>query len=168
MQLHLIRRKRESKIKMKTSNLILSSVFAVTLTFLTSCNSPSEKVVKAEEKVTDANENLVKADEQYVQDMNNYKKDAEEKLAANEKSTAEFNARIENKKEVAKKEYQEKIAKLEQRNTDMKKRLEDYQAGGKENWKSFKNEFSHDMNELGQAFRDLMKKNVKTSSSNEI
>ena len=50
---------------------------------------------------------------------------------------------------------------MEQKNTDMKKRMDEYKADGKEQWKKFKAEFSRDMDELGQAFKDLTVKNVK-------
>ena len=39
--------------------------------------------------------------------------------------------------------------------------MSDYKADGKENWEKFKAEFGHDMDELGNAFRDLTVKNVK-------
>ena len=42
----------------------------------------------------------------------------------------------------------------------MKKKMDDYKAEGKEQWEAFKTEFSHDMDELGQAFKDLTVKNV--------
>ena len=43
----------------------------------------------------------------------------------------------------------------------MKKKLEDYQAEGKDSWETFKTEFSHDMDALGNAFKDLTVNNVK-------
>ena len=39
--------------------------------------------------------------------------------------------------------------------------MEDYKADSKENWESFKTEFNHDMDELGNAFRDLTIDNKK-------
>ena len=43
----------------------------------------------------------------------------------------------------------------------MKQKMADYKENGKDNWKEFKAEFNHDMDELGDAFRDLTKNNVK-------
>ena len=56
---------------------------------------------------------------------------------------------------------EKKIDELEQKNSELKKRLDDYKADGKEKWEKFKAEFSHDMDELGKAFKDLTVKNVK-------
>ena len=54
-----------------------------------------------------------------------------------------------------------KVADLDKKNSDMKKKMADYKASNKENWENFKTEFNHDMNELGQAFKDLTVKNTK-------
>ncbi|MFN0047523.1 MAG: hypothetical protein ACKVOU_00200 [Cytophagales bacterium] len=43
----------------------------------------------------------------------------------------------------------------------MKKKMDDYKEDGKENWEKFKTEFNHDMDEIGNAFKDLTVKNVK-------
>ena len=39
--------------------------------------------------------------------------------------------------------------------------MDDYKADGKDKWETFKAEFSHDMDELGHAFKGLTVKNVK-------
>jgi hypothetical protein len=126
-----------------------------------SCSSPSEKVENAQDNLVKANQDLDKANEEYLSDIENCKKEAAEKTAANEKSIAEFKARVENEKKEVKKEYYDKIAKLEEKNNDIKSRMADYKAEGKEKWEIFKTEFSRDMNELGTAFKDLTVKNVK-------
>ena len=74
-----------------------------------------------------------KANAEYLVDIENYRKEAAAKIAANDKSIAEFNARIESKKEAAKADYKKKVAELEKKNTDIKKRLDDYKAAGKDN-----------------------------------
>jgi hypothetical protein len=51
--------------------------------------------------------------------------------------------------------YAQKIAELEQRNIDLKKRLDDFSAEGEAQWETFKDEFTRDMDELGNAFKDF-------------
>jgi len=128
---------------------------------LTGCSTPEEKVEKAEVNVTDANKDLNKAQDGYLADVENCRQETANKIATNDKSIAEFKARIEHKKKNAKADYQKKLAELEQKNNDMKKKMDDYKAEGKENWEKFKTEFNHDMNELGKAFKDLTVKNTK-------
>ena len=145
---------------MKKSILTMAAFACIAGAIVTGCNTPAEKVENAQDNVTAAKEDLNKANEEYLVDVENYRKEAAAKIAANNKSIAEFNARIENKKEAAKADYKKKVAELEQKNTDIKKRLDDYKAQGKDNWEIFKIEFSRDLEELGKAFKDLTTKNV--------
>jgi len=93
--------------------------------------------------------------------MKNYKTESLDKIAANEKSIAEFNARTEHEKKEAKADYKAKIAELEQRNTDMKKKMDDYKEDGKENWEKFKVDFNLEMDELNQSFTEFKDKHTK-------
>lgn len=146
---------------MKIPNLIIAFISITTLALLVSCKSPAEKVEKAEEEVTEANQNLEKANEEYLNDVEAYRLQTADKIADNEKNIIEFNARIEAKKKDANDDYKKKVAELDKKNNDMKKKMADYKASGKENWENFKTEFNHDMDALGQAFKDLSVNNVK-------
>ncbi len=146
---------------MKKSILLFTASTLLTGAILTSCSTPAEKVENAETNVTEANEELDQANDEYLADITSYRTMTDDKIAANEKSIAEFEARIANEKKEAKADYQKKIDELNQKNTDMKKKMDDYTADGKENWENFKTEFSHDMDELGTAFKDLTVKNTK-------
>lgn len=146
---------------MKKSILTIVTCTFLTSTIFTNCSSSAEKVEDAQKDLIEANSDLVKANEEYLTDIENYRKETAAKIAANNKSIAEFEARIENEKEEAKAEYREKIAKLQQKNSDTKKKMDDYKADGKANWEKFKTEFNHDMEELGAAFKDLTIKNTK-------
>lgn len=146
---------------MKKSILILASATLVSSLALTSCNSSSEKVDNAEQAVTDANNALEKANQEYFADIDNYRTETAEKIAANNQSIIDFNLRIEKEKKEVKDDYKKKIAELELKNSDMKKKMDDYKAEGKDKWETFKTEFSHDMDELGTALKDLNVKNVK-------
>ncbi len=145
---------------MKKSILMSSATALLAITMLSSCNTPAQKVENAQQNVSEANQDLEDANEEYTRDMENYRRETNEKIAANNKSIAEFNSRIQDKKNVAKTEYQNTIIALEQKNTDLKKRMDEYKEDGKENWEKFKIEFNHDMEKLGQAFKDLTVKNT--------
>ena len=146
---------------MKKLLTVFLTTSVLSLFILTSCSTPAEKVVNAEYKVTDANKDLDKANTEYLADITSYRKETADKIAANDKSIADFNARIANEKKDAKADYKNKIDALEKKNSDMKKRMDDYKADGKDKWEIFKIEFSHDMDGLGKAFKDLTVKNAK-------
>jgi outer membrane murein-binding lipoprotein Lpp len=146
---------------MKKTLLVL--VFAVILTgiIFTGCKSNKQKIETAQENVDDANEALDEANDAYLKDIEKYRIEAANKIAANEQITIDFNKRIETEKLEAQVEYKLKIAELDKKNTDLKKKMDDYKETGKENWEKFKKEFNKDMEELGKAFKDLTVKNSK-------
>ena len=144
---------------MKKLSLIFSALLLMAGTELISCNTSAEKVEKAEDEVKVANENLDEANAEYLSDVEQFKLETNQKIADNAKSIADFNARIATDKKLAKAEYKEKIAALELKNTDMQKKMADYKADGKDGWAKFKEEFNHDMDELGKALKDFTVKN---------
>jgi len=145
--------------------ILASTIIALIITgsFIISCgnSSSSENVEDAQDEVAEANENLNEANEAYMIEMKSYRSDADKKIAANNKSIEEFKARVDQEKKEAKAYYLRKIEELEQKNSDMKKRMDDYKADGKEQWETFKTEFNHDMDEMGNAIRDIGVNNVK-------
>jgi phosphoenolpyruvate-protein kinase (PTS system EI component) len=147
---------------MKNLNLIFAipTLMGASL-FFTSCSTPAEKVKDAKENVTEAKNELKDANEAYLADVESYRREAAEKIEANNQAIIEFNKRVQNEKMEARADYKKKIAELEKKNTDMKKRMDDYTADGKDNWESFKMEFNRDMESLGLAFKNLTVNNVK-------
>jgi hypothetical protein len=146
---------------MKKLILTLSVLSFVTASLTMSCTTPAEKVENAQAKVDKANDALDKVNDAYLTDIETYRKGSFEKIVANDLAIKEFRARIEAQKSNAKADYVNKITVLEQKNSDLKKKMDDYKASNKEKWEIFKAEFSHDMDALGQAFKDLTVKNVQ-------
>ncbi len=146
---------------MKISIVVLTVFALIASAYVTGCKTPAEKVGSAQTNVIEANKDLDVANKEYLADIEKYRKETADKIAANDKSITEFKARIDREKKTAKDEYSKKIMVLEQKNTDLKKKMDEYKSDGKEQWEAFKAEFSHDMDELGQAFKDLMVNNVK-------
>ena len=91
-------------------NLIKTVAAFVLLTgfVLTSCNTPAENVENAEENVTEADQALDQAKEDYLTDVEVYRKETAEKIAANEASIVQFKARIATQKKEAKADYEKK------------------------------------------------------------
>jgi hypothetical protein len=147
--------------EMKKTILALAAGTFIAGAFLTSCNTPSQKVENAQENVAQANQELEQANKEYLEDMASYRIETANRIAANGESIKEFNARIARDKRAANAEYKKKMADLEQKNSDMKMRMDNYKEEGKDKWFIFKAEFNHDMDEMGKAFKDLAVKNVK-------
>lgn len=131
------------------------TTIAISGIFTSSCNSPAQKVENAENSVNKANIKLDEANKEYLAEVESYRQEVADKIAANDKIIEDFNARIENEKDEVKADYRKKIAELERKNSDTKKRMDDYKIEGKEKWADFKAKFSQDMDELGRAFSNF-------------
>ena len=127
----------------------------------TSCQSSSQKVDNARHDVIMAKFNLHDAKLEYQTDIDNLKKVTAEKIAANDKILAEFDARIETQKVATKADYKKKVIELEQKNSDLKMKMANYKEQGKENWEKFKADFNKSLDELAKAFKGLAVLNTK-------
>lgn len=146
---------------MKKIFFSLAFSFLIAGVFFTSCNSPEEKLDASQENVEDAQQNLDEAKAEYADQYNKFKLESDEKITANEKIIAELKEYSKTKKTETRIAYDKSIADLEARNQAMRVKVGIYKEEGNEKWQSFKLEFNHDMNELGEALKDLTKDNKK-------
>lgn len=146
-------------------NLILIPAISILMigASLTGCNSAAEKVENAETKVNEADENLDKAYKEYLEEVVRYREEKAEYLAANQKSIEEFKSQIREERNDLSVEYLAKISDLEKRNAAMKIKMDNYKESGKEKWILFRDEFTHDMQELSQAVKNLTINNQSTN-----
>lgn len=134
----------------------------------TACNSSATKVENAENKVEESRTDMIEANidlnqvrQDSIDEYQRFKKEASDKIIAHNQSIIDFRARVASDKRKNRAEYEAKLFKLEQKNTDLKKKLDDYKDGGKDKWVKFKNEFNHDMEELGASLKDFSTKSKK-------
>ena len=146
---------------MKNSILTMTAIALIASAVVTGCNTSAKKVENAEDNVAAAEQDLTKANQEYLADLQKYREEVAMKIATNNKSIAEFNARMDNQKAEAKADYKKRIDAIQQKNSDMKKKLDEFKAESKEQWENFKAEFSRDMEDLGIAFKNM------TTSSNK-
>ena len=141
--------------------LIFTITASVLLTgaIFTSCHTAAEKVENAKEKSIKADEDFNIAIEEYLADVENFRIETAAKIEANKQMIADFNLKIASAKKDAKAYYVEQIAVLEQKNIAMKEKLDAYEVSGKDNWETFKTEFSRDMDDLGEALKNFTIKN---------
>lgn len=120
-------------------------------TMFTSCQSSTGKATKEKN-------NLIEAQKDSIQQ---FKAKSLAQISHYEKSISELKAGLKNDKMEISATYKKQMADLEQKSNDLKKKLEDYKEEGVEKWVAFKNEFNHDMDVFGKAFKDLTVENVK-------
>ncbi len=146
---------------MKKTIYFLTATLFASGSIIIGCKPSVEKVENAEEKVSEAKHDLSESQMDYSEAIQNLRVETDAKIAANEKRINELKAKVENEKIEARAARKEKIAELELKNKEMKKRMDEYNDNGKEGWESFKREFNHDMDELGNALDNLTVNNKK-------
>lgn len=139
---------------MKKSILTLAVTAITAGSMMTGCSSSEEKVTK----VTVDTKSDEQLKEEYTNEYNQFKLESDNRIAENEKEIA---ALKEENKKLKKADREKAIADLEERNEAMKAKMREYKDDGKDKWQSFKREFSHDMDELGQSLKDFTKNNTK-------
>lgn len=144
--------------------VLSASLFAALL--FTACQpAPSTPEVEAaKDKVKDAQHELKTAEKAATnEEWVVFKKESEEKILINETTIADLKDRMSMSSKKYDALYEEKIDKLEKQNKVLKARIKNHDAmeNRKEDWATFKTEFNHDMDELGQALKDLTVNNKK-------
>ncbi len=128
---------------------------------LSSCESKQEKVEEATEDVRDAKEDLKEAQRELNAEYPAYRNDMDARITANEKEIARLREIINKPGEKPlDNARRERIDDLEKRNSELRARLYGYE-NERSDWEAFKREFNHDMDELGNSFKDAGKDNVK-------
>ena len=148
---------------------ITASFMAGTVFILIACQSSDQKVEDAKDKVKDANQNMKQVqndaniDEQKKANAEAWRmlrNEWEAKIKNNEIVIADLKVQLKKSGKNYDAAYEKSINDLERRNKDMIARI-DADDKSQSDWESFKREFSHDMDGLGQALNDMTVNNKK-------
>ena len=146
---------------MKKSMLTFAIAGAIVITGSTAFGQENKKAKEARSDVKEAQKELRLAKTDSVADYQQFKKDAEKQIAENQKTIAELKAKKWKDSNENKEKYDKKVLTLEQKNNNLKKRIDGSTSTETSAWTSFKREFNHDMNELGNSIKDIGTNNVK-------
>jgi TolA-binding protein len=145
----------------KSNKLTLTIAALAAVVTMSSCDSPAKKVEKANTNLNEAEANYNQSVIDSIADYENFKRDAETRIDENEKAIAAFRSRMLSENRKWKEEDQRMIDGLEQKNINLRAKIREYKENGKDEWKSFKAEFKHDMDELGDAIKGITIDNKK-------
>lgn len=148
---------------MKKSIFALASIMVFAVTIVTSCKPKTAEEQESQEKVEDAKDNLAAAkdslsvarreatDEEWIA----FKNASDSTIIANDMKIAALKLKIKNTGNKIDSSYQKSIYVIEQRNKNLKLKMDAYKNDVNSDWQSFKREFKHDTDEIGQALKDL-------------
>jgi len=148
-------------MKKNIISLILVSSF-ISAAVLTGCSPSTSREEAAQAELKQAKNELVEAQRAAnASEWQTFKDESEIKIKDNEIRIASLKLKINNSGKALDKLYQEKVDALEVQNKALEAKMNDYEKTGKNNWQSFKREFNHDMDELGNAMKDITINNTK-------
>lgn len=143
-------------------------IFAfVVLTFVTgitvvSCKPATKEENEATEKAQEANQELIDVKKAATaQEWQAFKNSGDSLINKNDEKIAELKLKMKNTGKSIDTKYKDNIEVLEQKNKDLKVKMETYKNDTNADWQSFKSEFNHDMDELGQSLKDFTVDNKK-------
>jgi len=140
---------------MKMKYFILTGIVFITGLVFTGCSDNRDD---AKENVKQANQEMIDAQVQYEKDWQQFKSDAEAKIAVNQKTIDDFKAAMKSTSTKFKATYENTVLTLEQKNIEFKTKINDYQYKGKENWEEFKRGFNTDLGIVEKALKDIFEK----------
>lgn len=148
---------------MKIKSLITILILSITSILIGCADSDKKPEIQAND-LDKAKDELIVAEENYAAEVLKFKNQSNEKIAENEKLIAEIKPKMVSKNKSVKAEkdgIENKIGILEKKNNELKLKLNEFQDKGEEQWKTFKEEFSHDVDELGKSLKDFRVDNKK-------
>lgn len=148
---------------MKKFVYLFSAITLVTGLSLASCNNSTEdgtteNDTKKDTVVIEEKNDVVTIKIATSEEWAAFKADAEAKIEANEKRIAEIKVNMKKPGKLFDKMRAERIEALEQRNRDLRLKITAYETN-KTDWEKFKEEFNHDLDELGKAIGDIFTDN---------
>jgi uncharacterized membrane-anchored protein YhcB (DUF1043 family) len=143
---------------MRNINLYLACLVAVSIVVAISCTSP---VQKAEQDVIKANAALEQAKLDSISDYQEFRKESEERMARNAEMIESYKQGMKSGKRKIKEQDRRMMAELEETNEMMKMKLNSFKSESKEEWDTFKKEYTHDMDNLGTAITNFTVHNTK-------
>ncbi|HEU4791645.1 MAG TPA: hypothetical protein VFS71_18300 [Flavobacterium sp.] len=148
---------------MKKSILTLAIATLVIGSIVISCKPNTEKEQAAQENVDSAKVAVTEAEDDLAEakrvataeEWKAFKDSTNAKIEENNAKIAELKLKIKKTGKDIDKAYQRNIDTMEQKNKNLKAKLDSYKNDVNSDWESFKREFDHDMDELGNSLKDF-------------
>ncbi|HRM45528.1 MAG TPA: hypothetical protein PLD64_03805 [Flavobacterium sp.] len=148
---------------MKKMIFTLAITTFIASTVLVGCQGSTKKEEAAKDKIEEARDELDDAKEELSEarvaateaEWKTFKESTNATIAQNEIRITELKAKMKKTGKTIDDEYAKRIKELEEKNKEIKLKVESYKNDANSDWKSFKEEYNHDMDELGQALKNF-------------
>jgi len=154
---------------MKKSILTLAIATLVIGSIVVGCKNNTQREQEAQESVDSAKAAVDEAEENLdeakraatAEEWQQFKDSTDAKIDENKAKIAELKLKIKKTGKDIDNAYQRNIDTIEQKNKNLKAKLDSYKNDADSDWQSFKREFNHDMDKLGNSLKDFTVDNKK-------
>ena len=140
---------------MKVKILALALTSAMVAASLITFAQEDKKAKEARKDLSEANKDLKEAKTDSAADYQKFKAASETKIRDNQMQIANLKAKKSTDTKEVKESYDKRVVTLEQKNNDLKMKINGSSKVKTSEWSSFKRDFNQDMDELGQAIKDI-------------
>lgn len=133
---------------------IIMLCLVVFMTKMAIAQQAESKLKNARKDLAEAREELKQAKKDSIAEYQQFKKEAQEKIIANEKSIRDVSIINAAKNKQNNADCEKKIEEFESKNIALKNQINDYKADGNTNWVRFKRQFNKDMKALQKSFME--------------
>lgn len=150
---------KNSIMKSKIQIIMFAAATLFSSIYVSSCKSPSESEnSELKDDMNAVEQDLQEVKEDAKEKYEAFKMDAETKIDANLKALEELKNDAKDKSKEVKADLDKKIDELKMKNETLREKIRDYKEEGDDKWEAFKTEFGKDMDNLGEALKEVVKK----------
>lgn len=146
---------------MTFGKIVFLVVVASATAAMSSCRNPGSPIENGHAHKQTVAEGAEKADMRYRLELDSFRTASLERIEKNRQEIDALRASAQTGKEAFTEDIFREIDELERKNKDIKEKLVAFKNENSRDWKAFRQELSHDLDELGTAFRNLGRKNNK-------
>lgn len=146
---------------MKRTLEIITLVTIVAMTSTMAFGQQNKQAAEARRDISKARIELRQAKTDSAADYQKFKKEAELKIAENQKDITALKARKSHDSNEIKMKYNKEVGELEKENNDLRSKVASADFTETSKWTAFKHDFNHGMDELGHSIKDLTTRSQK-------
>jgi hypothetical protein len=140
---------------MKKSILLITTITIMFAFVVQSCDRPDNQMERAQTDLIEAERDLDIAQSEVEADVQIYRQEVANDIRENNLAIADIKSKILVEDAERRAALEVRIAEIERNSSDLKRQIDNYRITNRDNWDDFKDQFSKDMNDLGDSLDDF-------------
>jgi hypothetical protein len=140
---------------MKKSILLITTITIMFAFVVQSCDRPDNQMERAQTDLIEAERDLDIAQSEVEADVQIYRQEVANDIRENNLAIADIKSKIQVEDAERRAALEVRIAEIERNSSDLKRQIDNYRITNRDNWDDFKDQFSKDMNDLGDSLDDF-------------